>query len=108
MSTMSSTFISTFRSGSVEAVAIRSATGADQEGLVRLAQRDTATVPREPLLVAEAGGELRAAISLADGRTIADPFSPTADLIDLLRARARHARAVPTWPGRVALRTAGA
>jgi hypothetical protein len=106
MSTVSSTFISTFRSGSVEPIAIRSATGADRQELVRLAQRDTATVPREPLLVAEAGGELRAAISLADGRTIADPFSPTADLIDLLRARARHARAVPTWPGRIALRTA--
>jgi hypothetical protein len=107
MSTIPSTFISTFRSGTVEPIAIRTATAADREGLARLAQRDTAIVPREPLLVAEAAGELRAAISLADGRTIADPFSPTADLIDLLRARARHARVVPTWPGRVALRTAG-
>jgi hypothetical protein len=108
MSTISSTFISTFRSGTVEPIAIRTATAADRDGLVTLAQRDTATVPREPLLVAEAAGELRAAISLADGRTIADPFSPTADLIDLLRARARHARAVRTWPGRVVLRTARA
>jgi hypothetical protein len=107
MSTISSTFISTFRSGTVEPIAIRSATSADHDGLLRLAQRDTAIVPREPLLVAEAAGELRAAISLADGRTIADPFAPTADLVDLLRARARHARTVPTWPGRVALRTAG-
>jgi hypothetical protein len=108
MSTVPSTFISTFRSGTVEPIAIRTATDADSDGLVRLAQRDTATVPRQPLLVAEAAGELRAAISLADGRTIADPFSPTADLIDLLRARARHAHAVRAWPGRVALRTAEA
>jgi hypothetical protein len=106
MSTISSTFIRTFRSGTVEPIAIRTATAADRDGLVKLAERDTAGVPREPLLVAEAEGELRAAISLADGRTIADPFTPTADLIDLLRARARHARAVPTWPGRVVLRTA--
>ena len=108
MSTITSTFISTFRSGTVQPIAIRTATAADREGLVKLAQRDTACLPREPLLVAEAAGELRAAISLSDGRTIADPFTPTADLVDLLRARARHARAIPTWPGRVVLRTARA
>jgi hypothetical protein len=108
MSTISPTFISTFRADTVEPISIRSTTDADRERLARLAERDSGVVPREPLLVAEASGEVRAAISLADGRTIADPFHPTADLVALLRARARHARAVRSWPGRVVLRTAAA
>jgi hypothetical protein len=108
MSTISSTFISTFRADSLEPISIRSATAADRDQLHRLAERDSGAVPREPLLVAELSGELRAAISLADGRTIADPFHPTADLVALLRARARHARSVRSWPGRVVLRTAQA
>jgi hypothetical protein len=108
MSTISSTFIDTIRSGSVEPVSIRAASRADRAALMRVAERDSRMVPREPLLVAEAGGEVRAAISLADGETIADPFEPTADLVALLRARARHARTVRSWPGRVVLRTAQA
>ncbi|MFL5870401.1 MAG: hypothetical protein ACJ75R_04925 [Solirubrobacterales bacterium] len=108
MSTIPPTFISTFRAGTVEPVAIRSTTDADHEQLVRLAERDSGVIPHEPLLVAEASGEIRAAISLSDGGTIADPFHPTADLVALLRARARHAHAVHSWPGRVVLRTAQA
>jgi hypothetical protein len=108
MSTISPTFIRTFSAYGVEPIAIRSATEADRDGLQRLAERDSGAVPSEPLLVAEASGELRAAISLADGRTIADPFHPTADLVALLRARARHARSVRSRPGRVVLRTATA
>jgi hypothetical protein len=108
MSTISPTFISTFRAYDVEPISIRPAAEADRKQLERLAERDSGAVPREPLLVAEASGELRAAISLADARTIADPFHPTADLVALLRARARHARSERSWPGRVVLRTAAA
>jgi hypothetical protein len=108
MSTTSPERIHTFRAYGVEPISIRSATEADREQLHRLAERDSGAVPREPLLVAEASGELRAAISLADGRTIADPFHPTADLVALLRARARYARSVRSSPGRVVLRTATA
>jgi hypothetical protein len=106
MSINSPTFISTFRSAGVDPISIRAAIGSDDAELVRLAERDSTVVPREPLLVAEVGGALRAAISLADGATIADPFHPTADLVSLLRARARHARTGPSWPGRLVLRSA--
>jgi hypothetical protein len=108
MSTTMPTFINTFHAYGVEPVSIRSAADSDRNQLQRLAERDSGAVPREPLLVAEASGELRAAISLADGRAIADPFHPTADLVALLRARAQHARSVRTRPGRLVLRTAPA
>jgi hypothetical protein len=42
-------------------------------------------------LVAEVGGEVRAALSLRDGAVVADPFHPTAALAELLRAYSRHA-----------------
>jgi hypothetical protein len=42
--------------------------------------------------VAEVDGELRAAMSLSDGRTIADPFHNTTDLVALLRVHAAQIR----------------
>jgi len=108
MSTKSNPFIDTFRAGTVEPIAIRAATDADLVAVARVAQRDSAPVPRRPLLVAEAGGEVRAAISLADRSTIADPFHPTADLVALLRARADQTHTVRALPGRVAARTPAA
>jgi hypothetical protein len=70
-----------------DVITIRSATSADQDALVKLAQRDSAAVPSGPVLVAEAGGTIRAAIGVEDGRVIADPFQPTIELVDLLRTR---------------------
>ena len=43
-----------------------------------------ATVPQLPVLVAEVGGELWAAVSLVDGHLSADPFRPTGELQFLL------------------------
>jgi hypothetical protein len=60
----------------------------DERALIRLAQLDSARVPPAPRLLAFEGGELRAAISLATGAAIADPFAATAWLVELLRARA--------------------
>ena len=57
---------------------LRTCGEADAPGLRRLAERDSASVPAWPLLAADAGGELIAAISLGSGRVIADPFRPTA------------------------------
>lgn len=71
------------------AITIRPAHAGDERALVRLAALDSAELPAEPLLVAEVQGGLRAALSLADGSAIADPFAPTADVISLLRERAR-------------------
>jgi hypothetical protein len=41
-------------------------------------------------LLAEVGGEVRAALSLQDGAVVADPFHPTAPLAELLRAYSRQ------------------
>ena len=42
-----------------------------------------------PMLVAELDGEIVAAVPFDGGRAIADPFRPTAELVELLRARTR-------------------
>ena len=60
----------------------------DDQAVARLAVLDSAKLPTGPLLLAEASGELRAALSLADGSVIADPFHQTAHLVKLLRIRA--------------------
>ena len=65
---------------------------ADRQALARLSERDS----REPLegavLAAEVEGEILAAVSLADGATIADPFSRTVELRSLLELRAAQLR----------------
>lgn len=76
-------------------VTLRLASPADQRPLARLAELDSSTPPAQPVLLAEVDGQLRAALALTDGTVVADPFHPTADLIDLLRARARQLDATP-------------
>ena len=76
-------------------VTLRFASPADQGPLARLAELDSSTPPAQPVLLAEVDGQLRAALALTDGTVVADPFHPTADLIDLLRARARQLDATP-------------
>jgi hypothetical protein len=66
------------------AVTIRVVTPDDASALKRLAELDSSEVPACPVLVAEVGGELRAAVSLSDRAIIADPFQPTAPLVQLL------------------------
>jgi hypothetical protein len=81
-------------------IEIRPARPGDEEALARLAQLDSAPVPAGPLLLASERGELRAALSLATGVAIADPFAPTARLVAMLRAHAAPAE-------RRSLRSAG-
>lgn len=75
------------------AITIRSAQADDAAALHRLAQLDSRTVPAGDLLVAEVDGELRAAVARDARVSIADPFRPTAELVDLLRAHANRQRA---------------
>jgi hypothetical protein len=77
-------------------VEIRMAHPDDERALTRLAQLDSARVPPAPLLIGVQGGELRAAISLATGAAIADPFAPTARLVELLRAHAAPTQQRPS------------
>ena len=70
-------------------VSIRAARGSDGPALARLAALDSALLPEGELLVAEADGELLAALEPGSGRHIANPFRPTADVVDLLRLSSR-------------------
>lgn len=64
----------------------------DRAPLARLAELDSHPGLEGPVLGVEVEGRLLAAISLASGDTIADPFSRTGELTDLLQARARQLR----------------
>jgi hypothetical protein len=68
-------------------VVIRVATPADLDDLRRLAALDSARALLGTLLVAESDGQIRAAYSVDERRAIADPFRPTAGLVELLKAR---------------------
>jgi hypothetical protein len=74
-------------------VTLRCAGPADEPALLRLAELDSARPLSHPVIVAESFGKLLAAHSLRDRRTVADPFEPTAALVDLLIARARQIEA---------------
>ena len=79
----------------VEAIVIRKAARADARGLERLAELDEAAVPSGPTLVAEVGGRLVAALPLrADrhSRAVADPFVPSAQIVEMLKLRAARLR----------------
>ena len=73
-------------------VTIRHAHPADLQSLQRLAALDSRRVPSGELFVAEVGGDLVAAVSIDTGAVIADPFEPTAAVVDLLRVHAEAIR----------------
>jgi hypothetical protein len=83
-------------------VTIRRSTAADRMALERLAALDSAPAPVGDVLLAEVGDEAVAAIALTGGATIADPFRPTAELVELLGLRAAELR--PTTTRRLRLR----
>ena len=64
----------------------------DGAALARLAQLDSATAPRTPVLGGLVDGRLVAAYSLATGESIADPFRHTAEIRSLLSERAGQLR----------------
>ena len=65
---------------------LRPATSVDTADLERLAALDSARPLEGEVLLAYAGGDVRAALSLESGRVVADPFYPSAELVELLRA----------------------
>jgi len=83
-----------------ERLALRRSTAQDDGALVRLAQLDTAPRPTGSMLVAELDDEIVAAVPLDGGRAIANPFRPTAELVELLRVRTRELSA-PARTGRL-------
>jgi hypothetical protein len=89
-----------------ETIEIRLSQDGDERALTRLAQRDSATVPVGPLLLAFKNGELRAALCPGSGIAIADPFVPTERLVALLRVHATASRRRRSWlDGKSAIRS---
>jgi hypothetical protein len=80
------------------AYSIRQATDADQGTLRHLAELDSQKPFAGPALIAESDGIAVAAISLFDGRVIADPFDRSAIVTQLLEMRLRALRAYSSTP----------
>ena len=74
--------------GGGRTVPVRVAGSHDRRDLERLAALDSSDVLTGRVLTGSVDGELRAAVSLDDGRAIANPFVATRDLVDSLRALA--------------------
>jgi hypothetical protein len=70
---------------------LRPATSSDTAALERLAALDSARPLTGEVMLALAGGDVRAALSLQTGRAVADPFYPSAELVELLRSAAGRA-----------------
>ena len=85
-------------------VLVRPARSVDADALTVLAALDSAAPLTGEVLLAVAGGEVAAAMSLDTGAVVADPFEPTAHLVDLLRTAA-HPEPQPP-PAQPALRAA--
>ncbi len=72
-------------------ILVRPARSVDADALRVLAALDSAAPLTGDVLLAVSGGDIAAAISLDSGAVIADPFQPTAHLVDLLRTAAHPA-----------------
>jgi predicted ATP-grasp superfamily ATP-dependent carboligase len=80
--------------GGRRAIVIRNAGADDRAALARLADLADRRLPSGRLLVAEADGELVAAIDATGaGEVVSDPFRVTLDVVELLRLRSRQLRA---------------
>ena len=73
-------------------VTVRLARSSDARQLLSLAALDSASVPQGDAVVAESGGRIVAALPLAGGPAIADPFHRTVALVQMLELRAQQLR----------------
>lgn len=86
---------------------IRHATTDDQSALERLAGLDSQRPFSGPSLIGEIDGVPAAAISLADGRVVADPFKLTAHLVPVMMMRRRSLLTFAEQPSLTARLKAG-
>lgn len=75
-------------------IIIRHSTGDDSRVLRDLAHLDSRKPLSDWALIAEVDGTPHAALDLRDGSVAADPFVPTAELVELLHLRAATLLAV--------------
>ena len=68
-------------------LSLRAATPRDAHAIRTVAHLDSSRAPDEDALVGEVSGEIVAVIGMRDGHVVADPFRPTAGVVELLRTR---------------------
>jgi hypothetical protein len=73
-------------------VLIRRAAAADAPAIERLSALDEQELPGGERLIALLGGRPVAAVEVRSGATIADPFTPTSGIVELLGLRAAQVR----------------
>jgi hypothetical protein len=73
-------------------ITIKFSTEADRKRILELAELDGRPAPQGDALLAETDGRLVAAVGVADGTAVADPFVLTGEVLDVLRLRAEQER----------------
>jgi hypothetical protein len=73
-------------------ITIRISTEADSARVHELAELDGHAAPKGEAVLAEVNGRLVAAVGVADGVAVADPFMLTSDTLEVLRVRAEQER----------------
>ncbi len=71
-----------------EAITIRHSSADDIAAIRELAELDSGRAPAGQALLGLVDGRLVAAVGIEDGRTVADPFSYTANIVKMLSVRA--------------------
>jgi hypothetical protein len=79
-------------------ITVRRARPSDAQALAALAAIDSARPLTGERVVGEVDGRIVAAVSLYDGRAVADPFEPTADVVEILRLHTAGARSAAARP----------
>jgi hypothetical protein len=80
---------------------VRRGRPSDAAGLRELAELDSARPLTGDTVVAVVDGRAVAAVSLHDGRVVADPFVPTADIVQILRMHTAGGRSRAARPRRL-------
>jgi hypothetical protein len=80
-------------------ITIRYSTESDCDRILELAELDGHRAPAGKVLLAEVDGRLWAAVGVADGAALADPFLPTGEVVELLRLRAEQERELTIGKG---------
>jgi hypothetical protein len=84
----------------MRSVTIRLAVAEDAFAVARLAALDSTDVPEGPLLIGLVDDEPWAVLALEGGVAVADPFRRSAEIVALLRERARLLRYAASAPPR--------
>jgi hypothetical protein len=71
---------------------VRRARSSDNDALATLAALDSSRPLTGERMIAEVDDRIVAAVSLHDGRAVADPFVPTGDVVEVLRVHTAGAR----------------